>query len=325
MENQNPRVSVIVPVYNVEAYLEKCVNSLLNQTYTNLDIILVDDGSPDHCPEMCDKFEKEYTNVLALHKKNGGLSDARNYGVSHTDNEWVAFVDSDDYVEPEYVETLVKLRNQFDAEMVITRTVRENEDGSGKPVHKKFESFLADKKSALCNVYSGINVGWSAYGKLLQRRLLLKHPFPIGYYEDCACMYKIIDELDRIAIGDYEENYHYVQRGGSILMSTLNDKHMLIFDIAKEFEGFIKERHPDLDILIVFFYKRAVTQLLNLQKMPWKTYKEIYFKYRPFFRKSAKRVLSDKSISRSTKFYHLLLCSRPEIFYMQRQILLKTR
>ena len=325
MENQCPRVSVIVPVYNVEAYLERCVESLIHQTYKNLDIILVDDGSPDRCPAMCDDFAARHENITALHKKNGGLSDARNFGVRHTNNDWIVFVDSDDYVEPKYVETMVKLRDQFDAEMVVTRTVRENEDGSGKPAHRPFESYLADNNAALYQIYSGMNVGWAAYGKLFPTAVLLKHPFPDGYYEDCACMYKIVDEFRRIAIGDYENNYHYIQREGSILGSNVSKKHFRIFDIAKEFESFIHEKHPDLDILIVFIYKRAVTQLLNLQKMPWKTYKEIYYRYRPLFRRSAKRILTDKSISKDAKIYHLLLCLRPEIFYAQRQLLIRTR
>ena len=242
VESQYPRVSVIVPVYKVESYLERCVSSLINQTYKNMDIILVDDGSPDNCPKMCDQFAEQYNNITTLHKKNGGLSDARNFGVRYSENEWIIFVDSDDYVESVYVETLVNLQKQFDAEMVITRTARENENGGGKPKHQKFNSYLCDKQTALYKVYGGIDVGWAAYGKLYQKRYLLEHPFPIGYFEDCACMYKIIDEVDRIAIGDYEENYHYIQRDGSILNSFLNENHMIIFDIAREFEKFIYER-----------------------------------------------------------------------------------
>lgn len=325
MNGLNPKVSVIVPVYKVEEYLNKCVQSLINQTYTNMDIILVDDGSPDDCPRMCDQFAEQYDNITALHKENGGLSDARNFGVRHTESEWIVFVDSDDYVEPEYVETLVNLRNQFDAQMAITRTVRENKDGSGKPAHRQFDSYLADNKTALYQVYSGMNVGWAAYGKLLPREALIKHPFPDGYYEDCACMYKIIDEFDRIAIGDFENNYHYIQRQGSILQSKLSEKHYHIFEIAKEFAAYINEKHPDMDILIVSVYRRAVVQLLNLQRLPWKTYKEIFLKYRPMFRKNIGRILKDERITKHTKIYYLLLCGVPEVFFVQRKILEKAR
>ena len=318
-------ISVIVPVYNVEAYLDRCVRSLLKQTYKNMKIILVDDGSTDQCPSMCDKYSNDYKNIIALHKINGGLSDARNYGVKFADTEWIVFVDSDDYVEPEYIETLVNLKSKYNAQMVITRTCRENEDGTGKPIHKHFKSYLADKKTALYQVYSGMNVNWSAYGKLLSRRVLQKFPFPQGYYEDCACMYKIINELNKIVIADYEHNYHYIQREGSILSSTLKEEHFHIFDIAAEFESFIYKYHPDLDILVVFFYKSAIVQLLNLQTMPWNIYKEIFMKYRKYFRKNLKRIMIDPHYPKKNKFYFLLLCGFPEIFWVQNKFLRKVR
>ncbi len=324
-EGQYLKVSVIVPVYKVESELERCVKSLIDQNYKNMDIILVDDGSPDNCPQMCDEFATQYKNIIALHKKNGGLADARNYGVLHSSNEWIVFVDSDDYVEPDYVETLVNLKSQFDADLVITRIVREKESETGRQKKNTFDSYLVDRKKALYNVYSGTRVGWSACGKLLQRRLLLKHPFPMGYYEDCACMYKIIDEVDRIAIGDFKGNYHYVQRDGSILVSNLNEKHMLIFDIVKKFEGFINEKYPELNILVILFYKRAVIQLLNLQTMPWITYKNIFLKFRPLFRKNVKQVLKDENIGLENKIYYLLLCSSPKFFYVQRNLIAKMK
>ena len=324
MSEQNPKISVIVPVYKVEGYLEKCVNSLLGQTYRNMDIILVDDGSPDRCPEMCDRFAEAHDNVIALHKTNGGLSDARNYGVAHTESEWIVFVDSDDYVEPAYVQTLVDLRNRFDAEMVVTRAVRENEDGS-KPSLTHFEPYLGDKKLMLFRVYAGINVGWAAYGKLLPRWVLLKHPFPDGYYEDCACMYEIITEFDRIAVGDFDENYHYIQREGSILTSSLNEKHLHIFDICEQFEAFIRENYPEMDILPVLVYKRGVAQLLTLQRMPWKKYKEIFNRYKKLFRKNLGKVLREGSMSKKGKVHYFLLCTEPLLFYLSDWHLKKLR
>ena len=100
----DPLVSVVVPVYNVEKYLDRCVQSLLTQTYPNYEIVLVDDGSPDNCPAMCDAYAKKYENVAVLHKKNGGISDARNYGVQRAKGDWIVFVDSDDYVAENYIE-----------------------------------------------------------------------------------------------------------------------------------------------------------------------------------------------------------------------------
>ena len=99
-----PLISVIVPIYKVEKYLNKCVDSIINQTYKNLEIILVDDGSPDSCPDICDKYEKKDNRVKVIHKKNGGLSDARNAGLDIANGEYISFIDSDDEIEASFVE-----------------------------------------------------------------------------------------------------------------------------------------------------------------------------------------------------------------------------
>ena len=100
-------ISVIVPVYKVEKYLEKCIESIIKQTYTNLQIILVDDGSPDNCGKICDEYAKKDSRIEVIHKINGGLSDARNVGINRANGRYIGFVDSDDYVEPDYLEQLL--------------------------------------------------------------------------------------------------------------------------------------------------------------------------------------------------------------------------
>lgn len=107
MLNNNELVSVIIPIYDVENYLRQCVDSVIKQTYSNLEIILVDDGSPDRCPVICDKYAESDSRIKVIHKKNGGLSDARNAGLSIAQGEYVYFLDSDDYIELEAIETLV--------------------------------------------------------------------------------------------------------------------------------------------------------------------------------------------------------------------------
>ena len=325
MKDEKTLISIIVPVYRTEKYLDRCVESIVNQTYKNLEIILVDDGSPDDCPKMCDEFAEMHKNITVFHKENGGLGDARNYGVRKAKDDWIVFVDSDDYFEPSYVEDLVNLRNEYNADMVVTRTIREKEDGSGKAKGPDFKSFSVDKKEAIFQVYSGKNVGWNAYGKLYPKSTLLKYPFPDGYYEDCACMYKIINDVNSIAIGNYDSNYHYIQREGSILMSSLNEKHMHIFDICKEVEYFIEENYPDLRILVPLLYSRAIAQLLNLQHMPWEEYKSLFFEYRKYFRKNLSMILYSKRISKKIKAVFLILCMRPELFYFQRKIITTVR
>lgn len=145
----NALVSVIVPIYNVEAYLDRCIQSIFAQTYKNLEIILVDDGSPDRCPELCDQYAKSDVRVMVIHKKNGGLSDARNYGIEQANGEYIVFVDSDDYIEPELCSECLK-RFESDKQIDIVsfefRRVTDSEQGGRQGtgnirVYDNFEGF----------------------------------------------------------------------------------------------------------------------------------------------------------------------------------------
>ena len=122
-------ISVIVPVYKVEPYLDRCVQSVVNQTYPNLEIILVDDGSPDQCPVMCDTWAKKDPRIRVIHKKNGGLSDARNAGMAAASGEYISFVDSDDWIAPEMLERLVKALERDDSDIAACAVEMVWEDG----------------------------------------------------------------------------------------------------------------------------------------------------------------------------------------------------
>ena len=112
-------ISVVVPVYNVEKYIDKCINSIINQTYKNLEIILVDDGSPDNCGKICDEYAKKDNRIKVTHKENGGVSSARNIGIKNATGDWLTFVDADDWIENNFVEQLLKIGNQENAEIVL--------------------------------------------------------------------------------------------------------------------------------------------------------------------------------------------------------------
>ena len=125
---QNPLISVIIPVYKVEPYLRQCVDSILSQTYTNLEVILVDDGSSDHCPAICDSYATQDSRVRVIHKTNGGLSDARNAALEVCTGDYIAFVDSDDWIEPEMYTDMMDLMQKQKLDIVFC-TVREIVDG----------------------------------------------------------------------------------------------------------------------------------------------------------------------------------------------------
>ncbi len=303
-------ISVVVPVYNVERYLDKCIQSLINQDFDSYEIILIDDGSTDKSPYICDGYEKNSKRIRTIHKANGGLGDARNYGVKNSFGKYVTFVDSDDYVEKKYLSNLWKLISTYSADICITRIKRANENQDVVP-HDCGETYCLEKREAICSMYSHQGFGWSACGKLFKRELLIEHPFPSGYYEDCAVMYRILDDCEKIAVGDYLYNYHYINHEGSILQSRLSDKHYRIFEICEEFDCFINKEYRDLYFLTLLLKRSAITQMLSCQRMEWGEYNSIFMKYRSLFRRHIRTILSNKNISSTNKIMHLLYCTNP--------------
>ena len=300
-------ISIVVPVYKVEQYLHRCIDSLVNQDYSNLEIILVDDGSPDLCPSICDDYANHYDNVVAFHKPNGGLSSARNYGVKKAKSNWIIFVDSDDYVEKTYVSDLYSLCQEYHADLAITRIVRENETNKRRLGLKPFDNRQIGNKEAFLEVYSGAKIGWEAYGKIYNKQLLLDNPFPTGLYEDFAIQYKIIEDAKRIAIGNYEENYHYITRQDSILTSTFSEKHLFVFEVCKTIENYIYETYPDFVFLPALLYERSFIQIVKLHKLTFNEKNCLYKQYKGIFRKGLISILKAKIVSRNSKLYAIAL------------------
>ncbi|MBE6679129.1 MAG: glycosyltransferase family 2 protein [Ruminococcaceae bacterium] len=166
----NPKVSVVVPVYNVEKYLERCVLSIVNQTYKNIEIILVDDGSPDSCPAMCDSFAAHDERIIAVHKQNAGLGMARNTGMEHASGDYIMFVDSDDYIDITAVEKCVAEILKTDADIVMFG--RNNVSADGNIIKKEITAVkTVFEKEELGDLLSGLftyklGIGISAWGKL---------------------------------------------------------------------------------------------------------------------------------------------------------------
>ena len=220
----SPLVSVIIPVYKVEPYLCDCVDSVLAQTYANLEIILVDDGSPDGCPQICDEYAAKDSRVRVLHKKNGGLSDARNAGMKVASGEYWTFVDSDDVIHPQMVEALIKpLLN--DKSLKISA-------GGFEYFHELKSDFTqldgnVAYKSLTFKEYIFEPLYVVAWGKIYHRSLFDTIEYPKGrFHEDEFVTYKLCYKAERISVLR-EPLYMYRQREGSI-MAHLSEKR--IFD-----------------------------------------------------------------------------------------------
>lgn len=248
-----PLVSVIVPIYKVEAYLSQCVDSLLAQTYRNIEVILVDDGSPDGCGMICDEYAARDPRVRALHKDNGGLSDARNYGLRHAHGGLISFVDSDDWVSPIFIEALQSAMEKHGAHMATVtygHIFRDGDDFSLlddiSAVEHLMQTSLHPRDALRLMLYQALGTGapWSLY----KRSVLGDDPFPIGlYYEDLASTYKFIQRSHGVALVDSRELYAYRLRATSIIRQAYSSvKAHSALVVADQLYRDITRWYPDL-------------------------------------------------------------------------------
>ena len=234
---ENALISVIVPVYNVEKYLDRCVNSLLNQTYENIEIILVDDGSTDNSSEICNKWCKQDDRIRTFHKINGGLSSARNYGIKKAKGKYITFVDSDDWID----ENTFEIINEQKADMYIYGIYINDENGrktmKTPTCNGKYNSLEVLIK---LNTYSNIDV--SVCNKIFLKSLFENIEFPDKKKcEDYYIIYKLIDKADNIYISN-KCNYHYFQRNNSITRNeTINYDYVYA---SREQLIYFEEKYP---------------------------------------------------------------------------------
>lgn len=247
-----PLISVIVPVYNVEAYVRECVESIVAQTYPNLEIVLVDDGATDSSGTICDDLSAAHENVTCLHKENGGPSSARNYGVMQAHGEWISFIDADDYVSPFYLEVLYGAvaslgcpiacvsggTNFLDGEAC---SLIDTDDAIPKPTEYGSADF--ERKILYQQVTSGSQ--WRLYHCDLVRSIPFPEDIVIG--EDLACVYKLVHRAEHIALVDYHGLYAYRMRPTSLIRQSYRHvKGYSAVTVAEQLYRDISEWYPDL-------------------------------------------------------------------------------
>ena len=223
---KNALISVIVPIYNVEKYTNKCVDSLINQTYKNLEIILVDDGSLDNCGNICDSYKKKDSRIKVLHKKNGGLSDARNKGFKISTGEYVTFIDSDDFVSNDYVDYLYNLLKKYNADISIILPQKFNDSKEFVIKNKKEKIKIYNPYDAIETMLYQKEFDNAAWGKLYSRKIMEGILFPVGkLYEDISTTYKYFLNSSKIVYSN-QKKYYYLQRHDSIMGSKFKVKEM---------------------------------------------------------------------------------------------------
>lgn len=212
----NELITIIVPVYKVEPYIYRCVDSIINQTYKNLEIILVDDGSPDNCGSICDEYAKQDNRIKVIHKKNGGLSDARNVGIDIACGDYLGFVDSDDWIEPDMVEILIDDATTNNADISCCGYYKVYNDGSKlNNVRGFIDNRVFKGKEIFKNFF--LFTDFVIWNKIYKKSIFKEIRFPLGkLYEDTRIMYKICDTAN-IATWNPLPKYWYFQRDDSIM------------------------------------------------------------------------------------------------------------
>lgn len=210
-------ISIIVPIYKVEPYLDRCIRSIAEQTYDNLEIILVDDGSPDNCPAMCDAWAAKDRRIKVIHKENGGLSDARNAGLALATGEYVSFIDSDDHIAPEFIARLLGAVTKTGAQVAECATDYVDEEGNVLRLRNAADVEEMDKIQALQRLVQENGVYQTVWNKLYRREIIADIPFAVGKLnEDEFWTYQVFDRIKKLAVVP-DPLYHYLQRSGSIM------------------------------------------------------------------------------------------------------------
>lgn len=254
-------LSVIVPVYNVEAYIEQCLDSLVKQTYKNIEIILVDDGSTDRSGDICDKYAALYEFISVYHKKNGGLSSARNYGIEKALGEYLSFIDSDDWIKESMFEMLVKGAIESEADVVICNCIRyfTQENQKVREIKEKNTTIYKGQK-AVIRLYTD----FSAWNKIYKKILFQSIRYPEGkLYEDARTTYRIADKVNRLMVIP-EPLYFYRQRGTGIMGTFQNKNYLDRVHVWTEIYEFEKDKFPKSELKNILYRKdKLITEILQ--------------------------------------------------------------
>ncbi|MBP3692698.1 MAG: glycosyltransferase [Clostridia bacterium] len=271
MNTSHPLISVIIPVYNSEKYLESCINSVLNQTYFNLEIILVNDGSTDSSANICDAFAQKDSRIKVIHKQNGGQADARNKALDIAQGEYIGFVDSDDTVAPEMYEKLYSAINEYDC--TVAMCGRYNVDETSKQLTAIFSCEYVRKwknNEAIKRFLIWDGIDGSPCDKLFSRSVIANLRFPLGLIcEDIPFVYNVLKNTKEIIhIGT--PMYNYLQRSGSSSHSNITDKTLGMVEYPAQIRKDVIKRLPHLQKYADYFYFSR--ELIFIQQLLYEGY-----------------------------------------------------
>lgn len=315
------KVSVIIPVYNVENYLKYSVGGILKQTYKNLEIILVNDGSTDNSLAICEEYSKKDNRIKIITVENGGQGRARNIGLKNSTADWIVFLDADDYYDNNAIEHLIELSDRYESDLVVSplRVVREhanNTDGFST-VNEKITIF--DKDSLIEEMYYGKALGATPCGKLYKKGILEKWLFPDQLFEDLAIAYKHLMHANKVIVSN-QYCYNYYQRLGSTTKSKYTLKLEDFYKAIEKNSEYLKEDFPGNRRLSVALKSRMFSggfQIVNsmidsgmTEKVKMKSLE---------YRKDLLQVVFNRKIAKNHKIKHILFSINPKLYVFVRE------
>ena len=302
-------ISIIVPIYNVEKYLNKCIDSIIHQTYKNLEIILVDDGSPDRCPQICDEYAKKDSRIKVFHKKNGGVSSARNIGLINSTGKYIGFIDPDDYIEPTMYEELLNTLKKSNAKISMCgyASIKNNKIINIETYENLTEKIISSEKF-LSDILDCKLLGITCNKLFLKdKNSNLQFNENIHYSEDTLLLFDFLNPNDTIAICT-KKLYNYIKSESSINENIMSEKKMSCFNAVYLIINICKEKFPNLvDKTSNFKQNFCIKFLLD-------AYRSSYSKNKKYIPKLRKYLEECNPINQKYRFKKIIALYTPHIY-----------
>lgn len=304
---KKPLISIIVPVYNVEKYIRRCVDSLINQTYKNLEIILIDDGSPDNSGAICDEYAKLDNRVKVIHKENGGVSSARNVGLDSASGEYIGFMDSDDYITPDMYEVLYNNMVDNDADISMGIYALENNKGEFISHYRYDVNEVFDKAQTIAEMLKQVKYTCSLCDKLFSAKLVgdIRFDKDISHNEDLLFLYQLMKKSNK-AVYISKPMYYYCNNEESASRVSFSDKNTTMLKAQTMVIEDIRENLPQIyDVALTEYVKTAIFNLTAIAKSGYKN-KEYIEKLRKIVKDNLKFFIKSY-VAKGYKIYAVLI------------------
>lgn len=312
----NDKISVVVPIYNVEKYLKRCIESIIDQSYENIEIILVDDGSPDCCGKMCDSYLSVDSRIKVIHQENRGLSEARNSGIEKASGKYIVFIDSDDYIAENMIEKLYENIIRYDAQISCCGHCDIYEDSGVVIEPSKPENIkIMTAEEALSEFLFTDVVDVVAWNKLYSIDLFKNVRYKSGkYFEDHFTTYKLIDQANRI-VNTTMPLYFYCKRSASIGGSSFSEKNYQLKDAVDEECAFIIKKYPKIKKDIAVAYINWLLVLYDKIVLARKSDDNLLKYIRRCIKNNTYNIIKCNKLKKSKKIQIFLLFFNKKIYY----------